>query len=75
MTKKTPHMAGLGKELDWRLNSNPSRAIGRFAWRREHGLLTWRDVARLWRARRYVPEGCRSPLPESLLAHWQEAPR
>ena len=44
-----------------------------YRWRKIHGLLTWRDIARRWRAVRYTRPGCRSPLPEDILPCWREA--
>lgn len=37
--------------------------VGGYAWRKIHGLTTWRDAARHWRAQRFTPAGFRSPAP------------
>ena len=42
-------------------------ATGRYAWRRDRGLLSISDHVHRYRATRFVRKGARSPLPEDLL--------
>jgi len=44
--------------------------IGGLRWRREHGLLTTRDLVSQYIRRRFVRPGALHPLPEDLLPQW-----
>lgn len=42
---------------------------GGLRWRREHGLLTLRDLVNEYNRRRFIRPGALFPLPEDLLPH------
>jgi hypothetical protein len=52
-----------------------ARRVGGPSWRRQHGLLTWRDMALEYSARRFIRPGALMPLPEDLLPAWREVRR
>lgn len=51
-----------------------ARRLGGPAWRRQHGLLTWRELAREYAERRFIRPGALVPLPEDLIPGWRRTP-
>jgi hypothetical protein len=51
-----------------------AKRVGGPWWRRQHGLLTWRELAREYAERRFIRPGALVPLPEDLIPGWRRTP-
>lgn len=51
-----------------------ARRVGGPAWRRQHGLQTWQELALDYAARRFVRAGALVALPEDMLPGWRRTP-